>query len=261
MIEINTKEDMHAFCDGKGNTIVPDGSVFNIAVIFPERTRIGNDCTFRCEVTLPKHSVVGDSNKFEGILTAGSGCAFGDSTTFRSRVSMGSYAYIGDNVRIAGNSKLGEGCVARSNLSVGPFSTIAANFHCGDNATFDSAVEIGRGWNIGARAKFDQYCIMGDYGILRSEAAISAHADIGHSVLIDKPFTYAGYMARRVVTLANVDGSHRSVTIIDHADYCIVEAGCFRGTLDEFCARATEEAKLDYVRVVSAVCKALIEEH
>jgi hypothetical protein len=55
------------------------------------------------------------------------------------------------------------------------------------------------------------------------------------------------------LTLANVDGSGRQLRLVKHASGVVVEAGCFQGTVEEFCQRAQKEGKTKYVAVVTAV--------
>jgi len=61
--------------------------------------------------------------------------------------------------------------------------------------------------------------------------------------------------------LSNIDGSGRQIKIFIHEDEETIEAGCFKGTLKEFCAKAKEEDKLRYVRIITAVVKADKEEN
>jgi hypothetical protein len=62
-----------------------------------------------------------------------------------------------------------------------------------------------------------------------------------------------GVTVQSWLTLGNVDGTGRQVKVVKHAEGVRVEAGCFQGTLEEFCAKAASEGKDRYVRVVSAV--------
>ena len=57
--------------------------------------------------------------------------------------------------------------------------------------------------------------------------------------------------------MSNVDGSGRKINIIVHTEGIKIEAGCFGGTLDEFCEKAASEGKTRYARVVRAAAEAL----
>lgn len=58
------------------------------------------------------------------------------------------------------------------------------------------------------------------------------------------------------MTAANIDGSGRQIIIIQHADGFRIRAGCFVGTLDEFCDKADADGKTVYKSVVRAICDA-----
>jgi hypothetical protein len=58
----------------------------------------------------------------------------------------------------------------------------------------------------------------------------------------------------------NVDGSGRRVHIYVHTEGILVRAGCFRGTLAEFCEKAAKEGKHFYAKVVEAAALACAEE-
>ena len=62
------------------------------------------------------------------------------------------------------------------------------------------------------------------------------------------------------MNMSNVDGSGRKILIIVHKGGIKIEAGCFDGTLDEFCAKAEVEGKTRYVKVVKAAALALQED-
>ena len=57
--------------------------------------------------------------------------------------------------------------------------------------------------------------------------------------------------------MPNVDGTGRQITIIVHTEGIKVRAGCFAGTLDEFCHKAMSENKTRYARVIRAAAEAL----
>jgi hypothetical protein len=58
--------------------------------------------------------------------------------------------------------------------------------------------------------------------------------------------------------MANVDGSGRQILIIAPVEGPpIIRAGCFRGTVEDFAARATAEGKDIYARIVPLVANNL----
>ena len=60
-----------------------------------------------------------------------------------------------------------------------------------------------------------------------------------------------------LMCMSNVDGSGRKINVIVHTEGIKIEAGCFGGTLDEFCKKATSDGKTRYARVVRAAAEAL----
>ena len=69
-----------------------------------------------------------------------------------------------------------------------------------------------------------------------------------------------GCKVRALFTVSNLDGSRRQVQVIAHTEGVLIRAGCFKGTLDEFCDRAESEGKTRYSRVVRAAAEAFVAE-
>ena len=61
-----------------------------------------------------------------------------------------------------------------------------------------------------------------------------------------------------LLCMSNVDGSGRKIQVIVHTEGIKIRAGCFAGTLDEFCKRSESEGKTRYSRVVRATAEALL---
>ena len=66
-----------------------------------------------------------------------------------------------------------------------------------------------------------------------------------------------GVKVLALMCLSNVDGTGRQIIVIVHTDGIKIRAGCFAGTLEEFCDKATAENKTRYARVVRAAAEAL----
>ncbi|MDK4529822.1 hypothetical protein [Kingella kingae] len=78
---------------------------------------------------------------------------------------------------------------------------------------------------------------------------------LGSSFKFGKRLKMEGVEVIDFMTMANVDGSGR-IQIIVHTKGLLIRAGCFVGTLDEFCAKAESEYKTRYSKVVRAVAEA-----
>ncbi|MDK4689769.1 hypothetical protein, partial [Kingella negevensis] len=79
---------------------------------------------------------------------------------------------------------------------------------------------------------------------------------LGSSFKFGKRLKIEGVEVINFMTMANVDGSGRQIQIIVHTKGLLIRAGCFVGTLDEFCAKAESEYKTRYSKVVRAVAEA-----
>ena len=60
--------------------------------------------------------------------------------------------------------------------------------------------------------------------------------------------------------MSNVDGTGRRIYIYIHTKGITIRAGCFKGTLDEFCEKAYDEGKYLYVVTVRAAAEAFAAE-
>ena len=79
---------------------------------------------------------------------------------------------------------------------------------------------------------------------------------LGNGLKFGKKLTIEGVKCRDLMTMGNVDGVGRQVVIIVHTEGIKIRAGCFSGSLDEFCANAESENKITYSKVVRAAAEA-----
>ena len=105
--------------------------------------------------------------------------------------------------------------------------------------------------------------IIPSHTLIPCSTRIPARSDLGEGCTlgayckIGGDARWMGVTVQSWLTLANVDGTGRQVKVVKHAEGVRVEAGCFQGTLEEFCAKAASEGKGRYVRVVAAVAAAM----
>ena len=83
---------------------------------------------------------------------------------------------------------------------------------------------------------------------------------LGDSLKYGKRLTCEGVKVIALMTMANVDGSGRKIHIYIHTEGIKIVAGCFSGTLNEFCDKAFSENKTRYAKVVKAAAEALAED-
>ena len=119
---------------------------------------------------------------------------------------------------------------------IGDYAEIEDFSKIGKWAKIGNHVEIGKGVEIG------EWVIIGD------------HAKIG-----DK-FRCEGLEVIDFFTMSNVDGTGRRINIYVHTAGITIRAGCFIGTLNEFCMKAADEGKTLYARTVRAAAEAFASE-
>jgi len=126
---------------------------------------------------------------------------------------------------------------------------------------------IGAGTNIpahstlGNECTLGDWCKLGDWCMLGDWCTLGDGCKLGDWCKLGDGCNWLGVTVSRWLTLANVDGSGRQVKcVIGKCGACVVEAGCFRGTPEEFTARATSEGKHVYAAVIQAVFAAMARE-
>ena len=113
---------------------------------------------------------------------------------------------------------------------------------------------------------YDDFTIIGDHGEIGNSAIIGAcvgigdHVEIGYGVEIGDKFRCEGLEVIDFFTMANVDGTGRRIHVYVHTEGITIRAGCFKGTLNEFCMKAADEGKTLYARTVRAAAEAFAAE-
>ena len=101
------------------------------------------------------------------------------------------------------------------------------------------------------------YTQFGDDATLGDGNTLGAHSELGSGFRFGHRLQMSGCKVLALMCMSNVDGSGRQINVIVHTEGIKVEAGCFVGTLDEFCEKAISEGKTRYARVVRAAAEAL----
>ena len=150
--------------------------------------------------------------------------------------TIGYGAEIGEHVRIGKYAAIGDGA------RIGRYVVIGDSAEIGDGARIGDSAEIGDGARIG------KYVEIGDY------------AKIGDGARFGDKFRCEGLEVIDFFTMSNVDGTGRRIYIYVHTKGITVRAGCFKGTLDEFCEQAEDEGKYLYSRTVRAAAEVFTAE-
>lgn len=167
---------------------------------------------------------------------------FGDDAVIGDGAKIGNWARIGDNVVIKNNVKIGD------NVRIGHNAKIGYNVEIADNAKIGDNVRIAGYAKIGDRAEIGCNVELGD-GV-----------ELGDFLKIGDKFRCEGMEVVDLFTLSNVDGTGRRVNVYVHTEGIAVIAGCFKGSLDEFCDKAKEEGKYLYSVTVRAAAEAFASE-
>ena len=169
---------------------------------------------------------------YDDYATIGYGAEIGDYATIGKYVTIGDSAEIGDYARIGKYVAIGD------SARIGKYVAIGDSAEIGDGVRIDSSAKIGDNARIGK-------CVeIGDY------------AKIGDGARFGAKFRCEGLEVIDFFTMSNVDGTGRRLYIYVHTKGITVRAGCFKGTLDEFCMKAEDEGKYLYAITVRAAAEA-----
>ena len=121
---------------------------------------------------------------------------------------------------------------------------------------YDNYAEIGDGAEIGTGADFGDYARIGDYAKINDHVEIGDYAEIGAGAEIGDKFRCEGLEVIDFFSMSNVDGTGRRIHIYVHTEGITIRAGCFKGTLAEFCMQAEDEGKYVYSMTVRGAAEA-----
>ena len=159
-----------------------------------------------------------------------------------------------DNIRIGNGAEIGAGAYIGNFVKIGDYVEIGESAHFGIYANIGNYSKIGDGANFGNYAKIGAHARIGD------GANLGDGVQIGDGVQVGDKFRCEGLKVFDFFTMSNIDGSGRKIHIYVHAEGITIRAGCFKGTLDEFCEKAADEGKHLYAITVRAAAEAFAAE-
>ena len=165
-------------------------------------------------------------------------------------VELGNDARIGYRATIGNWVKIGNDAEIDDNVKIGDFLTI------GNGARIGYNVEIGNDAKIGDNVRIADYAKIGDNVELGDNVEIGDGVRIADGARIGNKFRCEGLKVIDFFSMSNVDGTGRRVHIYVHTEGITVRAGCFKGTLDEFCWKAEQEEKYLYSMTVRGAAEA-----
>ena len=139
---------------------------------------------------------------------------------------------------------------------IGEYVRIGDYVEIGDNARIGKYVAIGDSAEIGDGVRIDSSAKIGDNARIGKCVEIGDYAKIGDGARFGAKFRCEGLEVIDFFTMSNVDGTGRKIYIYVHTKGITVRAGCFKGTLDEFCMKAEDEGKYLYAITVRAAAEA-----
>ena len=125
---------------------------------------------------------------------------------------------------------------------------------------YDDFTEIGDYAEIGDCARIGKWAKIGNYAEIGKSVEIGEWVIIGDCVKIGDKFSCEGLEVIDFFTMSNIDGTGRRIHIYVHTKGITIRAGCFLGTLDEFCNKAEDEEKYLYSTTVRAAAEAFAAE-
>ena len=149
---------------------------------------------------------------------------------------------------------IGDGTEIGEYVRIGKYAEIGEYVRIGKYVAIGDSVEIGDGTEIGDSARIGDNARIGDY------VRIGDYAKIGDGARFGDKFRCEGLEVIDFFTMSNVDGTGRRIYIYIHTKGITIRAGCFKGSLDEFCEKAEEEGKYLYSRTVRAAAEAFAAE-
>ena len=173
---------------------------------------------------------------------------YDDYATIGYGATIGEYVNIGKFVEIGDGVKIGEYARIDKFVEIGDGARIGKYVAIGDSAEIGDDTRIGNSAKIGDGARFGRNVEIGDY------------AKIGDGARFGDKFRCEGLEVIDFFTMSNVNGTGRRIYIYVHTKGITIRAGCFKGSLDEFCEKAEDEGKYLCSRTVRAAAEAFAAE-
>ena len=152
------------------------------------------------------------------------------------------------------NAEIGNGAEIADYTRIGNYAEI------GDFAKIGDCAEIGDFAKIGNHAEICNFAEIGNYAKIGNSVIIGDGAQFGDCVTVGDKFHCEGLKVIDFFTMSNVDGTGRKIHVYVHTEGITIRAGCFKGTLDEFCWQAAQEEKYLYSVTVRAAAEAFAAE-
>ena len=148
-------------------------------------------------------------------------------------------------------NKIGNGNIIGDGNKLGNYNKL------GDCNTLGDENTLGDGNKLGNYNKLGSGNIIGDWNKIGNGNIIGSRNKIGECLKVGTRFSAECVRVIDFFTMANVDGTGRQIQVFIHTEGVLVRAGCFKGTLDEFCDKSARQGKHKYAAVVRAAAEAM----
>lgn len=205
-------------------------------------------CPTPAEVgTIVVQSNYGGGTKDLPVITEfGNAFTCGKNASFRAVRDNGAYKH---KYRFGTGALIGESSRFYSDVEFDSYTTIASS------AAFNAGVTFrGRGSAIGDQCTFN------------GPVYVENDLQLGAEVSFRGGLNWRGWEVINFFVLANVEGSGRQIRVFlakrkDKDVEVMVQAGCFWGTDEDFCKKATDEGKTFYADVIRASAALMRKRH
>ena len=141
---------------------------------------------------------------------------------------------------------------------------VPPNARIKDGTTIPDYSQLGNWCKLGNECTLGNWCKLGDWCKLGKECTLGNECTLGKECTLGNECTlgdeckWLGVIVSAWLTISNVDGSGRQVKcVLGKCGTKMVEAGCWRGTVEAFVARARNEGRHTYAAVIPAVFDAI----
>ncbi len=170
---------------------------------------------------------------------------------------FGKHNTLGDGNTLGDDNKFGNYNTLGDDNTLGDWNTLGDDNTLGDWNTLGDDNKFGNYNTLGKHNTLGDDNTLGNHNTLGDDNTLGEGNKLGDELRFGKRLKLSGCKVLALLCMSNVDGSGRKINVIVHTEGIKIEAGCFGGTLYEFCKKAESEGKTRYARVVRAAAEAL----
>lgn len=145
-------------------------------------------------------------------------------------------------------------CIFGDSCAFGNFCGFGEGCKFGNFCEFSGRCEFANFCGFGEGCKFGEVCKFGEWCKFGDSCAFDKYCRFGPCYKFKGEYLYAGKSVSKMFQMQNIDGSGRLINAIVFKDKeVLIEIGCFSGTPEEFCSKASSEGKLTYAETIATL--------